>query len=142
MAGDHSRDHEEEDRNAVEAGLTRGVVRSVARFPAVGRLPKAPGTPNVMPKIVPKVKPPVISPKVIPLPKKLPSLPKPSAPRVPTPRVLPKEVPVKEVARISDRVSQGLDVYDIANNEAKWKLSRIRTFATSEFFIWFCLVVK
>jgi len=117
-------DDDDDDRNAVEAGLARGFLRSfsrsarsVARFPSIGRLPK----PNAaaaagMPKAMPKA----------------------AIPRVPQPRVvMPRKVPVKDVARLSDRFSQGWDVYGLASHDAQWKLSRITNFIKGESVVLF-----
>ena len=89
-------DEDAEERASAEAGVVRGLARSIqttgrqaARFPAVGRLPAA--------------------------------------------SRLPSRIPVKQVAKISDRVSTGWDVWDTANETGAWKLSRLRPFVICEF---------
>ena len=46
---------------------------------------------------------------------------------------MPRKLPVKQVARISDRISQGYDVWDTAKeSRLKLKLSRLKKFVVSE----------
>jgi hypothetical protein len=109
---------EEEERNKAEAGIARGAARSMglsaARLPAVGRLPAVP-----RPMVVRIPRPP--APRVV--------MPK-SAPRV----AMPRRLPVKQVAKVSDRVSQGLDLYDLAaeSSAKESNLSKLRSFASSK----------
>jgi hypothetical protein len=89
-----------------EAGIVRGVARSVGRItsqkgismvklPAVGRLPVA------------NTKPPI------------PSLfrgPKVTTTTGPTATIIPKRISVKQVAKVSDHVSQGISLFDSASD--------------------------
>ena len=109
-------EEDRDDRGAVEAGVARGVVRSMARqglrLPAVGRLPLRAATGG---KGFPKAG--------------SSGLPMAAPPRI----VMPRRLPVRDVARISDRMSQGLDVWGSAE-EVQWRLlSRLHNFATSEY---------
>ena len=131
--------NDDDERNAVEAGMVRGFFRSFARFPAIGRLPAAKAVPKV-PQAITKTMPkhlPTMMPKRIHFPKKITTALKARAPASGHVRVgrgiMRRRVPVKDVARISDRVSQGLDVYDIATkHDSQGKLSRLASFVTSE----------
>lgn len=136
----HPHHAQEEDRNAVEAGLARGVVRSVARkgmrLPVVGRLPVSSTAAPRMPRMTsfPKAS----APPGVRMPK-ISSIKGPKFPSAAPPRggVMPRKLPVKDVARLSDRVSLGVDVYGSASEQQagvvpKWKLQRLRNFATSK----------
>jgi hypothetical protein len=105
----HEQVREHDRRNKTEAGVARGAARSLgttaARLPAVGRLPL--GRPAV------------------------------TVPRPPVSvhhGMMPRRLPVKQVAKISDRVSQGIDLYDLAaeSSARESHLLRIRSFALSK----------
>lgn len=92
------------DAGATEAGIVRGVSRSVAqravaarsagrslaKLPSVGRLPRAP-TPRALPKAAVGAAPLKAATKAV-------------------------KVPVKSVARLTDRVSTGLDLWEMASS--------------------------
>lgn len=83
------KENEEEDRrNKTEAGMARGAVRSLGRTAA--QLPAVGRLPAAAKPL---------------------QLPRPAA-------VMPRRLPVKQVAKISDRVSQTLDLYDLAAAES------------------------
>lgn len=114
-------DGDDDARHKAEAGLVRGAARSlgrVSRSPMVGRLP-APRT--VVPRSVTTV---------------------PSAAPRPTGAVMPRRLPVQRVAKVSDRVSQGLDLYDLASaSSAKESyISKVRSFASSTFICLRCFL--
>jgi hypothetical protein len=62
-----------------------------------------------------------------------------SAARLPTVGRLPIQrpnLPVKQIAKLSDRLSLGLDIYDSASESklgSRWRLSRVIQFASSKF---------
>ena len=101
----------EHDLSGEAAGVVRGVSRSVVRAPWVGRLPK--NVPRTLPRpVVPKAG----IPKSVP---KIPATPRPPVPKAgPSPsigsNVLRQKVPVRQVARVTDRLSTGYDVYQSA----------------------------
>lgn len=135
---DAEEEGEEEDHHAgaTEAGIVRGVSRSVAqraaaartagksmaRFPAVQKFPhkmipkaRAPSAATRMPKgSLPRARSPHV---------KLPSVRAPKASSVPPrPRTAPRPtsvrrgVPVKRVSKVADRMSTGLDLWDSASS--------------------------
>ena len=115
----------DEDRNAAEASLVRGVFRSVSRFPAVGQLPRTAGTamPRSIATAIPKVLPNAAKPtfrmiKALNKARPISVGGRSAAVRAGRGMVRRRVVPVKHVARISDRVSQGLDVYGIASSSS------------------------
>jgi hypothetical protein len=126
--------NQDEDNNtsAEAGGIVRGAARTattMSRRAVIGRLPKAPPKPPRI--IIPKGK-------------------------APMPRIMPKKVPIKHVARVSDRISTGFDVYDSvtsssssggtnSSNEAhamkaRWRLlsQRILSFSGSELLLLSC----
>jgi len=134
----HRPHEQEEDRNAAEAGLARGVVRSVAqkgmRLPVVGRLPVRSTAAPRMPRMTsfPKAS----APRGVRMPK-ISSIKSPKFPSAaPRGGVMPRKLPVKDVARLSDRVSLGVDMYGSASEQQtgahKWRLQLLRNFATSK----------
>ena len=128
----------DDDRNAAEAGMVRGFLRSIARFPAIGRLPASPKVPQAIARTMRSKPMPTIVPTSVHFPKRLPTAlktsMKPASGHVRVGRgILRRRVPVKDVARISDRVSQGLEVYEIATqHDSQWKLSRVASFVTGK----------
>jgi hypothetical protein len=66
-----------------------------------------------------------------------------SAARLPTVGRLPTQrpnLPVKQIAKLSDRLSLGLDIYDSASESklgSRWRLSRVIQFASSKFIFIF-----
>jgi hypothetical protein len=134
------------DRATAEAGAVRGLAQSVraiggraVRFPSMGRLP-APAPRMPMPKVsvpkMPKVSVPSRVPKISAprVPNKIsaprmtprPKLPSSASPRIPTTSTT--TIPVKQVAKISDRVSTGWGVWDSAHETEAWTFSRLRPF--------------
>jgi hypothetical protein len=106
----HKNDDEGEDeedlRNKTEAGIARGAVRSLARSAA--RFPAVGRIPVARPVVLPR-----------PVPMKM---------------VMPRRLPVKQVAKISDRMSQGLDLYDSAAESSanQSHLVKLGSFASSK----------
>jgi hypothetical protein len=97
---------EDDRRNKAEAGIARGAVRSMGRSVAktAAKLPAVGRLPAVRP--------------------------------VPVPRsgaVMPRRLPVKQVAKISDRMSQGLDLYDSVSSEStQSKVLKLTSFVSSK----------
>jgi hypothetical protein len=97
---------EDDHRNKAEAGIARGAVRSMGRSVAktAAKFPAVGRLPTVRP--------------------------------VPVPRagaVMPRRLPVKQVAKISDRMSQGLDLYDSVSSEStQSKVLRLTSFVSSK----------
>ena len=56
----------------------------------------------------------------------------PSMGRLPAPRPGGVRLPVKQVAKISDRISTGWSMWDSAQETGAWQTSRLRQFAISE----------
>jgi hypothetical protein len=62
-----------------------------------------------------------------------------SAAKLPTVGRLPIQrpnLPIKQIAKLSDRLSLGLDIYDSASESklgSRWRLSRVIQFASSKF---------
>jgi hypothetical protein len=56
----------------------------------------------------------------------------PSVGRLPAPRSGVVRLPVKQVAKISDRISTGWSMWDSAQETGAWQASRLRQFAISE----------
>jgi hypothetical protein len=109
----------DDKRNTAEAGIARGAVRAMsksatratAQFPSIGSLPRPMPAKIVVPKAAPGVG-----------------------------VVMPRKLPVRQVAKVSDRVSQGLDLYDLAttkspSNVSESKFSKFRNFATSTYTV-------
>ena len=154
---------ENNNRASAEAGAVRGVARSLqksvgqrlVKFPAMGRLP------------APKMPVPPPSASSSSLPSSLSSISKSTGGRIrlpkniPKPRaggggggatgsagrsmpssVTPKSIPVRQVAKISDRMSTGLDVLDTAQETGvSWRLTRFVSFAVGKFCSVLCLIV-
>jgi hypothetical protein len=99
--------HEDDadERGSAEAGAVRGLARSVQ---TMGRQ---------------AVKLPTLG--------RLPA----QAPRMPAPRPRSSgtRIPVKQVAKISDRISTGWDLWDTASETGAWKWSNIRPFVVCEY---------
>ena len=123
--------NQDEDNTSAEAGgIVRGAARTattMSRRAVIGRLPKAaPKPPRI---IIPKGK-------------------------APMPRIMPKKVPLKHVARVSDRISTGFDAYDAVTSSSsggtaadeanamkvRWRhlSQRILSFSGSEFLFLSC----
>lgn len=113
----HSTDEDHKnDLSGEAAGVVRGVSRSVVRAPLIGRLPAA-------------------SPKVVVKP-----------PSSVTRGILRRNLPTRQVARVSDRVSKGWDFYasardadgettsssrNVKDTSRQWLLTRIRSFSSN-----------
>ena len=91
----HDVEKQDGDASAEAGGIARGAARtasSLSRRAVVGRVPK-----------------PVAAPRI--------TLPTPrSSVQVKVPRGLPKRIPLKRVAKVSDRLSTGFDAYDAASS--------------------------
>ena len=139
----------DEDRNAAEASLVRGVFRSVTRFPAVGQLPRTagPAMPRSIATAIPKVLPNAAKPSFRMIQALKQARPisvggRSAAVRAGRGIVRRRVVPVKHVARISDRVSQGLDVYGIASSSSSHEPQQPRDTTTTQQSQWSSRVAR
>lgn len=115
---DNEHDDDEEDRrNKAEAGIARGAARSLGRTAGAAR--SLGRTAVTLPTV-----------GRLPMPRPAVVLPRPPPARL----VMPRRLPVKHVAKISDRVSQGLDLYELAaeSSAKESRLLKIRSFASSK----------
>ena len=81
-------DESEDHTSSESAGIVRGAARTATTLSRRG--------------IVGRLPKPAVKPTVIP--------------RGPMPRVLPKKMPLKHVAKVSDRLSTGFDAYDAVSS--------------------------